>query len=66
MTATTTNQCLDKLLSKYSSSELQKNVVLSKWRKILFTMKLNFGGNYKVHDPNKVNYIIDNGQEPNN
>lgn len=65
MTAITTNQCLDKMLSKYSSQELQRNAVLSKWKDILFTMKLNLGGNYKVPDPNKINHVIDTGQEPN-
>jgi hypothetical protein len=63
MVATTVNQALDQLLSKYSSEQLQQNNTLRKWRGVLSQWKMWYGGNYKLQDPAKVNHVIETGQE---
>lgn len=65
MTAVTVNQALDKLLTKYNSEQITKSNTLKKWKGVLSQWKMAFGGNYKLQDPDKVNHVIENGEEPN-
>lgn len=58
----TVNQALDKILSKYKLSEMDKYPVVQALKINLIEMKINFGGNSELENIEEVEKIITTGK----
>jgi len=59
----TINQALDRILSKYKNSDMDKYPDISTLKVSLIEQKMVWGGNYKLENPRKVSRIIETGKE---
>ena len=59
----TINQALDKILTKYKNSELDKYPDIASLKFSLVELKIFWGGNHKLENPRKVSRIIETGKD---
>lgn len=58
----TINQALDKILSKYKNSDMEKFPDVSLLKLSLIEQKMVWGGNYKLDNHRKISKIIETGK----
>lgn len=58
----TINQALDKILTKYKNSDMDKFPEVAALKLSLVEMKVFWGGNHQLDNPRKVSRIIEKGK----
>jgi hypothetical protein len=58
----TINQALDKILSKYKNSDMEKFPDIATLKVSLIEKKMVWGGNYKLEHPKQINKTIETGK----